>query len=125
MREAKDNIQVLSDDMKEAKEKIELLSDDMKEAKDNIQTLTDDMSEVRVEVHELKQEVAGVKLHLENVTDRNIRLLAENFVELTKKLNQAIPIANKNLAYEVKVDYLIERVQTIERDVADIKNKIA
>ena len=71
----------------------------MREAKDNIQTLTDDMGEVRVEVHELKQEVAGVKLHLENVTDRNIRLLAENFVELTKKLNQAIPLANKNLAY--------------------------
>lgn len=29
--------------------------------------------------------------------------IAENFIEHTKKLNQAIPVADKNLAYEVKV----------------------
>ena len=31
----------------------------------------------------------GIKLHLENVTDKNIQILAENHIELTKKLNQA------------------------------------
>lgn len=37
----------------------------------------------------------------------------------SEKLNQAIPAADKNLAYEVKVNYLIEK------EVQELKNKIA
>ena len=47
------------------------------------------------------------------------------FFELTKKLNQAIPVADKNLAYEAKVNYLVERVQDLEKDMAEVKCKIA
>ncbi len=41
-------------------------------------------------VEGLGRRVRSLELHTENATDRNIQLLAENFVELTKKLNQAI-----------------------------------
>ncbi len=74
---------------------------------------------------EIKRRTADIELHLENGTDKNIQLIAENFIELTKKLNQAIPVADKNLAYEVKVNYLIERVQALEKEMAELKSKIA
>ncbi len=77
------------------------------------------------EMQELKQRTANIELHLENSTDKNIQLIAENFIELTKKLNQAIPVADKNLAYEVKVNYLVEKVQTLEKEIEKLKNKIA
>lgn len=73
----------------------------------------------------IERRTTNMELHLENVTDKNIQLIAENFIELTKKLNQAIPVADKNLAYEVKVNYLVEKVQILEKELAELKNKIA
>ncbi len=55
--------------------------------------------------------MASTQMHIENVTDRNIQLIAENFINLTNKLDEAIPAADKSLAYEVKVNYLIEEVR--------------
>jgi len=77
------------------------------------------------EMQELTRRTTNIELHLENGTDKNIQLIAENFIELTKKLNQAIPVADKNLAYEVKVNYLVEKVQTLEKEITELKNKIA
>lgn len=80
---------------------------------------------MKTDMQELKRRTTNIELHLENVTDKNIQLIAENFIELTKKLNQAIPVADKNLAYEVKVNYLVEKVQTLEKEIAELKSKIA
>ncbi len=69
--------------------------------------------------------IAHIELHLENKTDHNIQLLAENFIDLVNKLNQAIPAADKNLAYEVKVTYLIDEVNKLRENVEAIRRKIA
>lgn len=91
----------------------------------NMQIMKNEILGITNEIQELKQKVTSLKLHIENATDKNIQLLAENFVELTKKLNQAIPVADKNLAYEVKVNYLLEEVQSLKEELAKLKNKIA
>ncbi len=95
-----------------------LTNEDLKAISDLIQPIRDDLQEV-------KRKLTGAELHLENVTDKNIQLIAENFIELTKKLNQAITVTDKNLAYEVKVNYLVERVEILEKDVAELKAKTA
>ena len=77
------------------------------------------------EMQELKRHTTSIELHLENVTDKNVQLIAENFIELTNKLNQAIPAADKNLAYEVKVNYLVGEVEKLKAELAELKNKIA
>ena len=66
-------------------------------------------------VQPIQDNITSIKLHLENMTDKHIQLLAENFIELTDKLNQAIPATNKNLAYEIKVNYLIEKLSILKR----------
>ena len=76
-------------------------------------------------IQELKQRTTSIELHLENATDKNIQLIAENFIELTNKLNQAIPVADKNLAYEVKVNYLVSEVDRLKEEIANLKSKIA
>ena len=80
---------------------------------------------VNERLDKLENSVTDLRLHLENSTDKNIQLLAENHVELVKKLNEAIPVANNNLAYEVKVSYLIEKVEKLERKVQELESKIA
>ena len=91
---------------------------------ENLDLILSKMQDIKLEMQEIKRRTTNIELHLENVTDKNIQLIDENFIELTKKLNQAIPVADKNLAYEVKVNYLVEKVQTLEKEIAEIKSKI-
>ena len=83
------------------------------------------LDSIESEIQEIKRRTTNIELHLENATDKNIQLIAENFIELTNKLNQAIPVADKNLAYEVKVNYLVREVDKLKEELAELKSKIA
>ena len=77
------------------------------------------------EMQEMKQKTTSIALHLENVTDKNIQLIADNVTKLTNNLHHAITAADKNIAYEVKVNYLVEEVDKLREEVEKIKTKIA
>lgn len=106
-------------------EKIDLILSEVQGMKSEMQGMKSEMQGIKVDIQELKQRMTGIELHLENDTDKNIQLLAENFIELTNKLNQAIPAADKNLAYEVKVNYLVREVDKLKEEVANLKSRIA
>ena len=114
----KRKLQRRSDDTMTDSEKLDLILSEM-------QGMKSEMQGMKSEIQELKRRVTSIELHIENATDKNIQLIAENFSELTKKLNQAIPVADKNLAYEVKVNYLIEEVDKIKEEIVKLKSKIA
>ena len=128
----KKDIRLLKDDMKEVKEDVRILKEDvhtlkgeMKEVKEDIRILKEDVRILKEDVQLLKKKVTCIELHLENSTDHNIQLIAENFIDLTNKLNQAIPAADNNRMYEVKVNYLIEEVKKLADEVSKIKEKTA
>lgn len=73
----------------------------------------------------LKQKVTGLEMTLENETNHNIQLLAENHINLVDKLNQAIKVQDKSLLYEVQVSSLKMKVERLEKEIAEIKSKIA
>ena len=108
-------LQPIRDDMQDMKDEMRGMKDDMQDMKDEMRGMKDD-------IHELQRKVAGIGMHIENCTDKNVQLLAENFIELTKKLNMAIPAAHNNYTYEIKVNYLLEEVDKIKEI---IKEKIA
>lgn len=91
----------------------------------DVQSMKSDIQSMDKRLERVENKLTETRLHLENNTDKNIKLLAENFIELTNKLNQAIPAADKNLAYEVKVNYLLEEMDKVKKDVADLKRKTA
>lgn len=84
-----------------------------------------EMQDMRAEMQDMNRRLTGIELHIENFTDKNVQLIAENFIELTNKLNQAIPAADKNLAYVVKVNFLINEVNKLKKAMTEIKEKIA
>ena len=106
-------------------EKLDLILLEMRGMKQDIENMKQDIENTKQDVQILDRKTSNIALHLENSTDKNIQLIAENFIELTKKLNQAIPAADNNLAYEVKVNHLAEEVDLLKKEVADIKSKIA
>ena len=46
---------------------------------------------LKSELQPLKDDIRDIKLHLENVTDKNIQLLAENYVPAAKRYEKAVP----------------------------------
>lgn len=92
---------------------------------EKIDLILSEMQGMKTEMQEVKRRITNMELHIENGTDKNVQLIAENFIELTKKLNQAIPVADNTFAYEIKVNYLADRVNALEKEIAEIKSKIA
>lgn len=125
-------IQSMRSEMKDMKFEMQDMKTDIQNIKSEIQRINVrlDAVEARLDIIEsdvkkLKEDVVRIQLHMENFTDKGIQLIAENFVELTKKLNQAIPVADKNLAYEVKVNYLAEEMAKLKVKVKALEEKIA
>lgn len=106
-------------------EKLDLILSEIQGMKSDMQGMKTEMQGMKTDIQELNRRTTNIELHLENTVNKNIQLIAENFIELTKKLNQAIPAADKNLAYEVKVNYLLCEMEELKKEVAQIKNKIA
>ena len=115
----------LEQGMTEVKQDVADLKQDMTEVKQDVADLKQDVTEVMQDVADLKQDVTEMKLSLENETNHNIQLLAENHCDLVDKLNQAIPVADKALLNEVQISGLRIRVDSLEKDVAEMKDRIA
>ena len=139
LRPLKDDVSQLKGDVNQLKGDVSQLKGDVSQLKGDVNQLKDDVNQLKGDVNQLKDDVEQLKenqqathnllletrLHIENTTDHNIQLLAENHINLVNKLNEAIPAVNQNLAYEVKVNYLLDKMNVIEKDVAEIKSKIA
>ena len=97
----------------------------MQVLKDDVQVLKDDVQVLQDGVQSLDARVSNIELTLENETNRNIQLLAENNITLIDKLNQSIKVADKTLMYEVQMTSLKSRIDHLEKEVAEIKNNIA
>lgn len=80
---------------------------------------------IESEMQELKRRIISIELILENETNRNIQLLAENHITLIDKLNQAIKVADKTLMYEVQMTSLKSRLEILEKEVAGLKSATA
>ncbi len=115
----------LEQGMTGVKQDVADLKQDMTEVKQDMTEVKQDMTEVKQDVADLKQDVTEMKLSLENETNHNIQLLAENHCDLVDKLNQAIPVADKALLNEVQISGLRIRVDSLEKEVAEMKDRIA
>ena len=64
---------------------------------------------------ETRNNFADIRLHLENITDRNISILAENHQNLIDKMNVPIAWMNRVMMNEVKINSLTDRVTKLEQ----------
>ena len=52
------------------------------------------LENVEKEINNIQKEVTGIKVTLKNQTNRNIRVIAEGHLDLSRKLNVAVRIAS-------------------------------
>ena len=99
---------------------------------ETLQTITKDITDMKKDMTDMKKDILGLKeetkdirLHIENVTDKNISLLAENYCNLVQKLDENNKVTDSQLAYQIKVNYLISDMEKVKQEVAEIKKRIS
>lgn len=112
------NMEGLQTEMKEVRSDMEELRTDVRGLQTEMKEVKADVRGLRTEMKEVKGTVHGIELKLENDTDRSIALVAENHVELNRKLD-------KVLAMESEKELLSLRLIRVESDVEKIKAKLA
>ena len=65
----------------------------------------------------LGKKINDIQLTLENETNRNIRIIAEAHLDLSRKLDEALKVENEK-------ESLIMRVNRLENEVRQIKEKM-
>ena len=119
----KTDVADLKSDVARLKTDVAGLKSEMIELKNRIGCLEDRMLILEKRMDKMESLLHKINLHLETETDPGVQLIAESHIDLTRKLNEAIPAADKNLAYEVKVNYLIGEVRELREDVEMLKKK--
>ena len=131
MKEVKEDIRVMKEDirelqteMKEVKADIKELQTEMKEVKEDIQGMKvdiqdtkDDVQELKVEAGDLRSSVKSIETTLENEIVHGIKIIAEAHFDLHRKLHEALKITNEE-------ELIALRVTNLEKEMRQVKEQI-
>ena len=90
------------------------LKAELRPIKDDIRDISQHLENVDERLDVLEQDLRNVKLHLENVTDRDIRLLSENYVSAVKRYEQAA----------VQMEAMQDDIDLLKKAVAEHSRKL-
>lgn len=73
---------------------------------------------IYTDMKEMKQQIKDLQLTLENETNRNIKIIAEGHLDLSRKLDDALKVDNEK-------EMLLIRVNSLENEVRRLKERIS
>ena len=82
-----------------------------------LQAIFKDAQELKGRMNTIENNVTDIQLTLENETNRNISLIAEGHLDLSRKLDGALKVENEK-------EMLLIRVNRLENEIRQIKEKI-
>ena len=96
-------------------DKFESRMDGFESQMDKFESQMDRMEERQKRFEEeTRNNFADIKLHLENITDRNISILAENHLNLINKMDVSATWMNRIMINEVKMNALTDQVARLQ-----------
>lgn len=75
------------------------------------------LESIYAELQKVKLHTRNLELSLENETNRNIRIIAEGHLDLSRKLDNALKVENEK-------ELLLIRVNSLENEVRKIKQQL-
>lgn len=81
----------------------------------------DDLQAIAQLLEPIQQKITSIEMTLENETNRNIKIIAEGHLDLSRKLDETLKVDNEK-------EMLLIRVNSLENELRKIKerlNKIA
>ena len=80
--------------------------------------INNQMSEMKADIQKMKNEIREISLTLENETNRNIKIIAEGHLDLSRKLDKALTVENEK-------EMALIRINMMENEIRRIKEKLA
>ncbi len=87
-------LQALYNDMQTVKHKVTSMEDKVTSLDGRVASLDEKVASLDEKVASLEHEILKINVTLENETNRNIQIIAEGHLDLSRKLNEAIKISS-------------------------------
>ena len=121
---------ILKQDVKSLKEEVGILKQDVSCLKEDVKDLqqrmiivegkTDNLqftvNEMQSELAETKREILSLRTTIENVTNRNIRIIAEGHLDLENKLDRSIKAGSETEVMQVSVNMIEDEMRTLKKN---------
>ena len=88
--------------------------------KGEVNGVKQELNDVRSEVGGVNQIVKDVQLTLENETNRNIQIIAEGHLDLSRKLDEAVKIDNEKEILKLRVNRLESELEKTKSRLSEI-----
>lgn len=82
-------LQPITEEIREVKKDLRGVKEDLEGVKEEIREMKEDLEGVKEDLRGVKEEIRRINFHLENVTDKNISLLVENYVPAANRFESA------------------------------------
>ena len=107
----------MTEDAKIILERLDQIDSKIDRLNSRMDKLDDKMDIFESRMDEVKTQVIGVKLILENEIRRNIMIVAEGHLDLSRKLDDAIKVKEER-------EMLLVRTNVLESDVKTLQSKV-
>lgn len=77
----------------------------------------EDIQNIELLLEPIKKDIRSIQLTLENETNRNIKIIAEGHLDLSRKLDEALKVENEK-------EMLLIRVNSLENELRKVKERI-
>ncbi len=113
----RNDIDVIKKDIDGMKNDIDGMKNDIDGMKNDIDGMKNDIDGMKNDIKNLDKRVTSLEVHLENITDKNIRIIAEGHLDLNRKLDDALKVENEK-------ELLIIRVRILEEELKKVKDRL-
>ena len=77
----------------------------------------EDLQAINSLLEPIRNEIKSIELTLENKTNRNIKIIAEGHLDLSRKLDEALKVENEK-------EMLLLRVNHLENELRKVKERL-
>lgn len=105
--------EIFNSSMKPIKEELQDVKGEVLELKERVQG-------VEGKARKLEGHVQGIRLTLENETNKNINIIAEGHLNLSRKLDEALKVENEKKVLLIRINRLENGYRTLKEQVEAI-----
>ena len=75
--------------------------------------INNQMSEMKADIQKMKNEIREISLTLENETNRNIKIIAEGHLDLSRKLDKALTVENEKEMALIRINMMENEIRKV------------
>ena len=114
--EEKQMLQLIYDELRGVKEDVSGIKEEISEMKEDISGMKEEIAVIKKDVSKLENKVTDIQLTLENETNRNIRIVAEGHIDLSRKLNDALKVADDDEMLRIRVNIMENDIRRLKQE---------